>query len=114
MYMEDAMKSWMLMLPLAIVGCGDKGDTADPVTSILGMSGDAAAGEAVYTATCSGCHGAAGEGGTGPALSDVVADHSEEHMISVIYYGDGTMPAYGGTLAEQDIADVVAYIVANY
>lgn len=108
------MTKMMLILTGLVVGCGDKGDSGDPVSSILALSGDAAAGEAIYTANCSGCHGASGEGGTGPDLATVATAHSEEEMATSIYYGNGTMPAYGGTLADQDIADVISYIVTNY
>ncbi len=81
-------------------------------------------GEAVFTANCSGCHGAAGAGQTGvfPALAGnayVTGDHKA--MVHTLVYGlqgaikvngvayNGVMPAWKGTLTNQQIADVITY-----
>lgn len=93
-------------------------------------------GSDVYrSAGCSACHGAAGEGGTGPALAGEEAEKTfpdeEDHMEWVRTgstgspgspepYGDpnreggqrlskGGMPNFGGRLTEEEIAAVVQY-----
>ena len=90
--------------------------------------------EVYKSAGCSGCHGASGEGGVGPALKGGdakltfpnVADHiswvkTGSGPFAGQKYGDpnraggqhgpakGQMPAFAGTLSDADIAAVVAY-----
>ena len=92
-------------------------------------------GREVYrTAGCSGCHGGAGEGGAGPALAagevELTFPEAAEHVAFVKSgsapfkgqpYGDpdreggariaetGQMPAFGGSLSDEEIEAVVAY-----
>ena len=107
-------------------GSGVGGGTADFV----------ALGEAIYMGTgvsgvnCSGCHGADGGGGVGPALNGVLttfgacADHEEWVLLGTpgfqaagrSTYGDtnkavgggGTMPGHA-SLSEEQLASVVAF-----
>jgi alcohol dehydrogenase (cytochrome c) len=70
--------------------------------------GNAAAGEAVFSANCAGCHGASGGGGNGgPDISD---PRALETIIAQVTNGGGGMPAFKGTLDEQQISDVAAYV----
>lgn len=84
-------------------------------------------GNAVAGVNCAGCHGANGQGGVGPALGGVLttfgacSDH--EHWVTVgsdgfgvgNTYGDtnktvnGGMPAFGGSLTEEQIAAVASF-----
>ncbi|HVM66689.1 MAG TPA: c-type cytochrome [Acidimicrobiales bacterium] len=117
----------LLLLPLwAIVYLGAFGTRAkaaanSPVT----------AGAVVYnSAGCSGCHGAAGQGGVGPALAGgevlKVWPSKQDHINWVKtggapYVGktigatqipvpaNNVMPAFGGTLTEAQIENVVCY-----
>ena len=58
---------------------------------------------------CSYCHGASGEGGSGPNLVLVSPELSDDEMYTVIVQGRGGMP--GGLLNEEsDIVDVMVYI----
>ena len=68
--------------------------------------GDAARGEAVFARTCAGCHGAAAEGGVGPALAGSGVEAGE--VIAVVAAGQGAMPA--GLVEGQEAADVAAYV----
>lgn len=112
------MRSWLVLaIPFLTVGCGDKeGDTAtDTISGILALSGDASNGESVYASYCSGCHGTSGEGGTGPAMTEVIPEHSDEEIVDIIYNGVGTsMAGYGGTLSDQEIADLLAHLTSTY
>ncbi len=86
-----------------------------------------AAGQQIY-ATCAGCHGDQGQGlGNFPPLTGVLdtfsacTDHIEwvtlgsNGFMDVGTYGDqnkpvqGQMPAFGGSLTEEQLASVVAY-----
>lgn len=103
------MRLSLLALPLLLVACtgsADKGDTAG------GIVGDATAGADVYASNCAGCHGASGEGGSGPAMTDEVPEKSDEELEGIITNGVGSMPGFD--LAEQDMADLVAYLRENY
>jgi cytochrome c553 len=74
-------------------------------------SGDAAAGKVVFTTNCGGCHtlSDAGTSGTvGPNLDDAKPD--EALVVERVTNGQGVMPPFGGTLTEQQIADVAAYV----
>ena len=73
----------------------------------------AAAGKQVYEAQCQSCHGAALQGGSGPALSgpnfqSKWAGHDLHDLQSVIA---DTMPYGGDKLPDADYANVTAYIV---
>jgi len=88
-----------------------------------------ARGQAVYTQHCAVCHGADGKGQSGdwrvrdadgryppPPLDD--SAHAWHHPTAVLLQairegsppGEGNMPAWAGTLSEQEMQDVVAYI----
>lgn len=94
-----------------------------------------AAGRAIYSSQCGSCHGADGQGGVGPAFADgaVVETFSsfEDHVEWVTLGSDGwaeevgdtygdqskpvrgfngqPMPAFGGSLSEEEILEVVRY-----
>lgn len=73
--------------------------------------GDAAAGEA-KAAACSGCHGAAGEGG---GENPAIAGMDEAALVAALQaYKSGErenamMQMFAGQLSEQDMADLAAY-----
>jgi mono/diheme cytochrome c family protein len=78
-----------------------------------GGAGDPAAGKEVFlgTAGCGSCHtlADAGTSGTvGPNLDD--AQPSEDLVVDRVTNGAGAMPPFQGTLTEQQIADVAAYV----
>ncbi len=60
---------------------------------------------------CAGCHGAAGEGGAGPALNK--AELPADQVSQVIRNGKGTMMAYKpGVLSDAELATVVRFVRA--
>jgi mono/diheme cytochrome c family protein len=75
--------------------------------------GDAAAGKAVFaSAGCGSCHtlSDAGSSGTvGPNLDDATIDFAG--AVQQITNGGGGMQAFSGTLSEEEIANVAAYVV---
>jgi mono/diheme cytochrome c family protein len=85
--------------------------------------GDATKGKTVFQQNCMICHGAKGRG-DGPAASGLAtrpANYSERHsslerQLKIITEGGASeklspiMPAWGDTLSEQEIKDVVTYV----
>lgn len=89
---------------------------APEVQAVLDLTGDAAAGEAIYGGNCSSCHGADGTGGIGSSLVDALAANSDWAILEPVWIQytldgiDGTlMGAWGDFLSDQEIADVMAY-----
>lgn len=105
----------LMALPLTLAACGDDGGDGDAHPS-LDLDGDAVAGADVYDSTCAGCHGADGTGGSGSDLTAVVPGQSREDLVLVLVNGiDGTsMVSYDDTLEDQEIADVVAYLLDEW
>jgi mono/diheme cytochrome c family protein len=85
----------------------------------LALEGNAEAGADVYaSAGCGGCHtlSAAGSSGSvGPNLDD--SKPSVELTVERVTKGQGGMPAFskaeGGSLEDQQIADVAAFVVES-
>lgn len=73
---------------------------------------------ATYKAKCAGCHGADGKGATAPGkalgvhdfTSDEVTKMSDADLISIVTAGKNKMPAYGKSLKDAEIKDLVAYV----
>ena len=74
--------------------------------------GDAAAGKAVFTANCGGCHTLSDAGTTGAVGPNL--DQTKPILATVVdrvVNGKGTMPPFKGRLKDVQIADVAAYVV---
>lgn len=95
-----------------VVGAGLAACGGDDTTGSSDASGDVNLGEQVYADNCAGCHGDNGEGDTGPRLGDGAAveryPDAENHR-AVVANGLGSMPAWEGTLSDEEIDAVVAY-----
>jgi mono/diheme cytochrome c family protein len=74
------------------------------------VEGDPAAGGAIYATQCAACHGPNGEGGFGPNLIDSAVADSYPRTVEQVTDGQGPMPAFEGTLSDEQIADVAAYV----
>lgn len=70
----------------------------------VGEPGPLGVGRGVFGDLCSTCHGDAGQGGTGPALSevDVVFPSCAEHIEWVHLGSDGWLEAHGDTYGATD------------
>ena len=70
----------------------------------------------IYTLVCASCHGPAGEGGIGPALTtpDFQERVSEQMLIETITAGhtDTSMIAWGEVLTPDQISDLAKYVGA--
>jgi mono/diheme cytochrome c family protein len=76
-------------------------------------------GARIFRRTCAGCHGADGRGATRAALIKPPRDlsnvefqlqMSNEQLRHSIRIGKGQMPAFGGLMADDEIADVIAFV----
>jgi len=96
---------------------------ASPSPSGPALPGDPTNGQSVYQANCATCHGGSLEGGIGPQLNPITKLPGVSNPLDVGYLldtvtngrtpaGGGTaMPAWKGKISDQDIKDVVSYIL---
>ncbi len=67
--------------------------------------------EAIYEASCLGCHGTDLSGGAGPALSTIGSELSLDEIKDIITNGtDGGMPAQSGTLSPEEITVISEWL----
>ena len=79
-----------------------------------GGTADAAAGKEVFAEECSVCHGATGHGGNGgPDLRTMPLAKTQEGAEGQVTNGGGGMPPFKGTLSEEEISNVAAYVVED-
>ena len=96
---------------------GGAAETEAPPETEPALEGDAVAGEQVFaTAGCGSCHTLAAAGATGtigPDLDD--AAPTFDTVVQFVTNGAPPMPAFGndGTLTNQQIQDVAAYVVQS-
>lgn len=96
-----------MLLLMTLLACEGEDDQVDRDADIAALQGDADNGASLY-GPCQGCHAA---DGTGTDNGPGIVGEPKEHIIEVILYGSGTMPAYDGW-PDQDIADVTAYVMS--
>jgi disulfide bond formation protein DsbB len=105
---------------------GPPAQSAAPDNSGPAASGDAAAGQKIFSSTCAACHGPAGEGvpglGKDMTSSEFIAGKTDQELVDFIKVGRDpsdplnstgvAMPVKGGnpSLSDQDLYDIVAYI----
>jgi cytochrome c553 len=100
-----AVTTFVVVLPLVLL--------------VFAISGDAAAGEAVFRSRCKMCHGADGAGNPAmakvlsveiPAMdSESVQKQTDTELKEAIAKGKGKMAAIRG-LSDQDLANVIAFV----
>ncbi|SFB53932.1 cytochrome c551 [Cohnella sp. OV330] len=66
--------------------------------------------ETIYKAQCIACHAADLSGGVGPNLTDVGARLSTDEISTRIHNGGGGMPAFKGTLTDDQINTLVNWL----
>ena len=84
------------------------------------FAGDAAAGEAVFSGNCAACH-AGGQNVIMPektlekaALEEYLdGGFNEKAVMKQVTNGKNAMPAFGGRLSDDDIANVAAYVIST-
>ena len=70
----------------------------------------------LYQANCMPCHGAAGEGGIGPNLTDAYWIHGSTHLSMFEIVTDGVlekgMTPWGSILSVEERAQIVAFVAS--
>jgi mono/diheme cytochrome c family protein len=91
-----------------------------PITPIPDVEGDPNRGAVLYAENCAVCHGPNGEGRVGASLAkDWPALRPDLRVKSVIEHGVAGSPmsawsqANGGPLTDEDINDIVAFILSR-
>jgi quinohemoprotein ethanol dehydrogenase len=75
---------------------------------------NAEAGKEVFAENCSTCHGADGHGGNGgPDLRTMPLAKTTAGAEKQVTNGGGGMPAFSGTLSEEEISNVAAYVAED-
>lgn len=74
-----------------------------------GDDGEAADGERIYQGRCATCHGSSGDGGSGPSMEGVADRLTVDQHVAVVTEGRDKMPAWSGTLSDEEIQAVVDY-----
>ena len=90
------------------------------VASTPALAADVDAGETVFNANCAACH-AGGQNVIMPektlekaALESYLAGgRNEKAVINQVTNGKNAMPAFGGRLGDDDIANVAAYVIKS-
>lgn len=95
----------------ACAGAGNQGNQAGQTDNV--SPGTAANVESLYKSSCLACHGANLEGGAGPELNKVGARLSKEQIAAKIENGGVGMPAFKGTLANDQIAALSDWLAAK-
>ncbi len=70
--------------------------------------------EALYRQYCAACHGPDGQGGAGPRLIDNPNSAREANVLSLIRFGRGSMPGFGGVMSDAEIELLRDYTVARF
>jgi mono/diheme cytochrome c family protein len=75
-------------------------------------------GEALYNATCAGCHMPDGKGAQGaghyPALADNPAVEAAPYVIVNVLHGRRGMPSFGDAMSDDQVAAVVNYTRTHF
>lgn len=75
-------------------------------------------GEALYKNICQGCHMPNAQGGVGAGMYPALAKNAKLEVagypIAVVVNGQKAMPAFGGMLDDQQIADVINYVRTHF
>jgi cytochrome c6 len=88
------------------------------VATAPALAADVGAGEQIFDANCAACH-AGGQNVIMPektlekaALDQYLAGgRSEKSVVTQVTNGKNAMPAFGGRLSDEDIANVAAYVI---
>ena len=103
-------------LLVSLAGCASSKPKTD---AELGLSPQQASGRRVFQAYCTSCHHAySSAGSTGPSLKGLFRKKylpsglpaNDRFVLQTIAGGRGMMPGFGGTLDEQQINDLLAYL----
>lgn len=73
-------------------------------------AGDGSRGQGLYDSSCIVCHGPQAAGGIGPRLAGNPVLSNEQAFWKVVYEGRHVMPPLKGSITEQQMADIQAWL----
>lgn len=94
-------------------GTTETTETTETETSGGAAGGSEAAGKVIFETNCGSCHTLSDAGTTGtvgPNLDDLAP--AQDVVAKQVTNGGGAMPPFKGTLTEEQITDVAAYVAA--
>jgi mono/diheme cytochrome c family protein len=128
--MEDMPKRWITLTLTAAIATSLWALSIEPRAQAVAATNDAVvAGQKIYGANCSTCHGVGGAGIPGafpPLAGNPVVTGSPDKVIAAVKDGltgamtvngktySGAMPAWKGKLTDTDMADVITYIRSSW
>ena len=91
---------------------GPQGADKNSSSGVVPMhpTGDNNRGEELYNASCVICHGQRAIGGIGPRLAGNPVLSNEQAFWKTVYEGRHVMPPLKGTLTDQQVADIKAWL----
>jgi heme/copper-type cytochrome/quinol oxidase subunit 2 len=93
---------------------GEESGSEGEESAAAGGAPDAAAGKEVFATNCAACHGETGHGGAGgPDLTTMPKAQEQASAEEQVTDGGGGMPPFKGTLSEEEISNVAAYVVED-
>ncbi len=120
---QDAIDTWNLYVQNA-GGASKAGRVPDLIQSAkarqqalagtsAAMPAQAPSGQALFVADCAVCHGAAGQGGSGPALAGNRRAANASNVADAIRFGRGMMPGFQARLSADQIAALVQFVTGT-
>ncbi len=98
------------MILILSLACASREDDPE-VAAVLDLEGLASQGAPLYAENCSTCHGEDASGlDRGPDLRNFTAAGEPRYVEQVLYGTGYSMPGFRQTLADQEIADIVAWL----
>jgi mono/diheme cytochrome c family protein len=99
-------------VPQTVIGTVTTPTVTFPVVAAFHLKGDATKGKTTFLGNCGSCHTLADAGTTGtfgPNLDSIKPDY--QAATAQVTNGGASMPPFGDSLSDQEIADVAAYVV---
>lgn len=101
----------ILIVTFSIIGLNQSKDVAGSKEGEATEATASASPEEIYQQNCSSCHGQNYEGAVGPALKGVGEKISVDQIKETIKNGKGgVMPAFSGTLTDEQIAEMAQWV----
>jgi mono/diheme cytochrome c family protein len=89
---------------------GTTGPKETAKETVKTTAADPSNGKIIYAANCMPCHGDGNGGHNGPSLTDSKITKDPSAVANKVTEGGKVMPPFKGTLSDQQIQDVAAYI----
>jgi cytochrome c550 len=90
---------------------GEKHEAPAPAFPAVQL--DASAAEAIYKKSCISCHGDQLQGAMGPNLQKTGTKYTKEQLYKIIWDGRGGMPAFKGSLKEEEVANLSLWLAEH-